>query len=232
MKQTQILMSKTEILENFPFYAEAGRTSRQMLEDAASAVKLRPGDFYFFEGDSCHQIALLGSGSIRVYKQGASGREITLYHVGAGETCILTASCVLAGMTYPACAIAELETEAVVFPAATFRNWVARDERVRQFVFKTLASRMSTVMALVEEIAFNRLDSRLAHYLRQSFANEGRPVRVLHATHEKIAAELGSAREVISRLLKEFERTGAIKLTRGRITLNDAGSLQRYLERS
>lgn len=220
-------MDKVDILARYHFYTDASSAAQQEFEDAAMLAQLQAGDRYFHEGDSCNQIALLGKGSVRVYKTGESGREITLYHVRAGETCILTASCVLAHLNYPASAVAEEDTEAVVFPAGIFRTWVAVDERVRQFVFETLATRMASVLSLVEEITFNKMDRRLAEYLKTKFCNEGRPVRVIQATHEHIAGELGSAREVISRLLKEFEREGAIELARGRILLRDADILQK-----
>ncbi|MFQ5674789.1 MAG: Crp/Fnr family transcriptional regulator [bacterium] len=220
-------MEKIEILKKYRFYTEANPGFQKELEQAASMAQLNAGDFYFLEGGTCTQIALLGKGSIRVYKQGESGRQITLYHVVSGETCILTASCLLSGMNYPASATAESDSTAVVFSAPTFRKWVAADEGIRQFVFETLAIRMANVMSLVEEIVFNRMDQRLAQYLQQRFANERRPLRIIQATHEQIASDLGTAREVISRLLKELERLGAIELTRGRISLGDNEILQR-----
>ncbi len=222
-------MDKSDILQKYCFYAHAPLAARQKFDRAATQVELNPGDFYFHEGDACTHVALVGNGSIRVYKAGESGREITLYHVRAGETCILTASCVLAGMSYPAAAVAESQTDAVIFPAPVFRDWVASMATVRDFVFQTLATRMADLMALVEEITFNKMDKRLAEYLCQRFENEGRPITVLHVTHEQIATELGSAREVVSRLLKEFERLGAIEVARGRIRLRNEATLRQFL---
>lgn len=222
-------MDKSDILQKYSFYADAPLVARQKFDRAATHVSLNPGDFYFHEGDACSHVALVGDGSIRVYKSGESGREITLYHVRAGETCILTASCVLAGMRYPAAAIAESQTEAVIFPAPVFREWIANLEPVRKFVFQTLAARMSQLMALVEEITFNKMDKRLAEYLHRRFDNDGRPIAVVHITHEQIATELGSAREVVSRLLKEFERLGAIEVARGRIRLRNGAALRQFI---
>jgi CRP/FNR family transcriptional regulator len=214
-------MTKTDILRRYAFYREAQESLQKKFAHSATAITLHRGDFYFHEGDSCSQVALLGSGSVRVYKSGESGREITLYHVREGETCILTASCVLAGMRYPAAAIAELPTDAVVFPSVVFRELITEHETVREFVFQSLASRMTDLMTLIEEITFNKMDKRLADNLLLAFHNGGRPINVIHATHEQIAAELGSAREVVSRLLKEFERLGAIEVARGRILLRN-----------
>jgi CRP/FNR family transcriptional regulator len=222
-------MDKIEILNKYPFYCEAGRAIQKEFEDVAVCASLNSGDFYFHEGDICSQIALIGKGSIRVYKSGETGREITLYHVRSGEACILTASCVLAEEPYPATAEIEYQVKAVVFPAAIFRDWISRIGPVRDFVFKTLAKRVAGVMALVEEITFNKMDHRLAEFLLHRFSNKCRPNNVLELTHEQIAAELGSAREVISRLLKEFERLGAINLTRGRIHLIDGKMLNKHV---
>ncbi|RMF61336.1 MAG: Crp/Fnr family transcriptional regulator [Calditrichaeota bacterium] len=220
-------MDKIEILKRYPFYTNTSAAFRRELEEAAVTAQLSQGQYYFHEGDACTQVALVGKGSIRVYKSGESGREITLYHVRSGETCILTASCVLAGMAYPAHGLVESDIEAAVFPAPRFRQWVAKREEVRQFVFETLAARMAEVMALVEEITFNKLDRRLVSYLLKRFANEGRPLKFLHLTHEQIAVELGSAREVISRILKDLERLGALELSRCRIGLKDEQKLRR-----
>lgn len=219
-------MDKQAILKKFAFFEQVPSRLKAEMERTGALAELPKGAFYFHEGDRCTQIALLGEGRIRVYKIGESGRQITLYHVEAGETCILTASCVLAGVEYPASALVETPAKAVAFPAATFRDWVGRYEPVREFVFEILARRMATVMSVVEEIAFNKMDRRLAEYLLRRFDNNGRPLRVLHTTHEQIASELGSAREVISRLLKELERNGAIQLSRERISLRDKRALR------
>ena len=220
-------MDTHDILAQFPFYHSLPARWQQRLAETAKTASLPVGAFYFHEGDACTQIALVGGGDIRVYKSGETGREITLYHVRAGGTCILTASCVLAGKRYPASASVERAAEAVLFPAAEFRQWVAESDQIRKFVFETLASRMSEVMALIEEITFRKMDTRLASFLLERFANNGRPLTTLHLTHEQIAIELGSAREVVSRLLKEFERRGAIAMTRGRLKLQSQSALQK-----
>jgi len=225
-------MEKADILNKFSFYHDAPDAFRRDLLKTAMKASLPQGAFYFHEGDVCSQIALVGKGDIRVYKSTETGREITLYHVREGETCILTASCVLAQVHYPATAKVEQETEAAVFPSDRFRNWVAKRDEVRDFVFGTIAARVAEIMALVEEISFRKMDQRLAEFLLRSFENDGLPRTMLQLTNEQIAIELGSAREVISRLLKEFERVGAVELARGRIRLLSETRLRRYLEQS
>ncbi len=225
-------MRSIDILNQYNFYAQLTANTQKALANTGTHCVLRAGDFFFHEGDACSQVALIGRGDIRVYKSAESGREITLYHVASGETCVLTTTCFLTASTYPASAIAEEETEAILFPAPQVRRWFAEDETLRQFFLETLARRMSHVMALVEEVAFNRMDRRLAERLLRRFAQAGTTTDVLETTHEQLAAELGSAREVISRLLKELERSGAIELARGRIVLRDQAILRRFAEKA
>jgi CRP/FNR family transcriptional regulator, anaerobic regulatory protein len=116
----------------------------------------------------------------------------------------------------------EIETEATVFPGGVMREWVATSEALRNFIFETMATRVVDVMTLVEEIALHKMDSRLAGLLLQRFATH----RVISATHEDIAAELGTVREVVNRLLKEFVRRGAIEVARGHLELRDEAILR------
>lgn len=220
-------MDKIDILNKFRFYHEAASSSQSEFERAASVVSLPIGAFVFHEGDVCRQIALIGDGRVRVFKASETGREINLYHVHTGETCMLSASCLLAGVNYPATAQVEQPIHAVVFPGNVFHNWIGAKDEVRHFIFEAVAMRMTGMMTLVEEIAFGKLHRRLAEFLMHNFFNAGRPLTVLHQTHEQIAAEIGSAREVMSRLLKEFERLGAIELARGRMYLRNENILKK-----
>ena len=216
--------SKREALSKIPFFAEAPGDLQKAVTEAAVVVHLEAGEYFLREGDTCAHFAILVSGKMRVFKLGESGQEITLYHVGAGEACPLNVSCILSDRTVPAMACVEEDVEAVVVPAATFRSWIAEYEPLRRFVFQMFSSRLTEVMSLVEEVAFRRMDQRLARRLEDLLA-EGGSVEI---THADIAADLGTAREVVSRLLKEFERLGAISLSRGRILLRD-GSILRDL---
>ena len=168
-------------------------------------------------GDPCQSFILLARGVLRVYEAGEGGREIVLYRVRAGELCVLTLNNLLAATTYSAGAKAEEDVEVVMMPVTNFQDALARSEAFRTFVISTLSRRMGEVMALVEQVAFQRLDLRLACLLGQLFGqNHGAPLAM---THQALALELGSAREVVSRMLKEFERSGCIRLRRGVIEL-------------
>lgn len=217
--------SKREVLARVPFLNEAPPELVSAILAEAEIVRINAGEFFLREGDACAQFALLASGRMRVYKLGESGHEITLYHVGPGEACPLNVACILSDRPVPAMAMVEEAVEAVVLPARTFRRLVAEHETLRTFVFQTFSNRLAEVMSLVEEVAFRRMDQRLARRLGELLA-EGTDDNI-GITHAELAADLGTAREVVSRLLKEFERLGALQLARGRIVLRDAALLRR-----
>lgn len=210
------------IARSLPFLQPAEPQLLRELMQAGSFTRIPAGRDVFVEGDSVDAIALLISGVVRVYKIGETGREITLYRFGLGESCILTANAILSRQSFPAIATVEQDAEAVLIPAETFRDWVRRYDVWRSFVFDLLSQRLSTVMAIVDDVAFRRMDVRLASFLveRSRFEN---PIRI---THQEIAAELGSSREVISRLLADLSSQGMIGQSRGKIDILDVQSLE------
>lgn len=211
----------TRLVRLLPVLQAAGPQLGRELQQAASYARIPAGRDVFIEGDRAEAIALLLSGVVRVYKIGENGREITLYRFGEGESCILTANAILSQQTFPAIATVEKDAEAVLIPSATFREWVQRYEVWRGFVFDLLSQRLAAVMALVEEVAFRRMDARLAAFLIERSQRQ-RPLRI---THQEIAAELGSSREVITRLLADFASRGLVRTERGAIELLDAEGL-------
>jgi CRP/FNR family transcriptional regulator len=185
-------------------------------------AKIPAGRDVFLEGDRADAIALLISGAVRVYKIGETGREITLYCFGLGESCILTANAILSQRSFPAIATVEEDAEAVMIPADVFRDWVSTYDLWRDFVFDLLSDRLSTVIAVIEEVVFQRMDRRVASWLLSKVQAQN-PVRT---THQEIAADLGSSREVISRILDDFSKTGLIESRRGVIEVLDLGELE------
>jgi len=207
-------MTRDGFLRGFPLFKSAPRDLVASLIAAGRSQAIPAGAHIYSEGDVCQGIAFVLSGEIRVYKIGETGREITLYEIGPGETCILNASCILSGSTYPANAVAATEVSVLLVPSADFRGLVTAHEEMRIFVFSLLSQRLATVMELVEEVAFGRMDHRLMEYLVQK--SDG---NVLESTHQKIANDLGTSREVVSRLLKDLERKQQVRLSRNSITL-------------
>lgn len=207
-------LTKKQFTDVFPIFAKATEKLTADLLSVARFQKFPRNLQVYREGDACADIAFVLSGDIRVYKAGEGGREITLYEIGRGETCILNASCILSNLSYPAQAVAMEEGEMLLIPSNDFRRLVADYEEMRNFVFNILSQRLAEVMALVEEIAFGRMDRRLIDYIVEKSENNR-----LTATHQKIADDLGSSREVVSRLLKDLERKGRITLSRNLIEL-------------
>ena len=191
----------------------------------AQHASIGAGTFLYHEGDGCEQFALVGTGSIRVFKTDKAGNQITLYHMQDGQACLVNMLSLVLERPAMGTAIVEISTEAVLIAATVFRNWIETVKGVRELAFESMAQRLIHVMVLAEELAFRRVDQRLTHLLLDRFSNKRRSLQVLETTHEELARELGTAREVVSRLLKEMERTGAVKITRGRIELSDKSML-------
>ncbi|MCQ3938993.1 MAG: Crp/Fnr family transcriptional regulator [Chloroflexi bacterium] len=210
------------IAASLPFLLQADAKLIDEFKKAAFFARIPAGRDVFLEGDRVEAIALLISGVVRVYKVGETGREITLYRFGNGSSCILTANAILNQTSFPAIATVEEDAEAVMIPADVFREWIQRYDVWRGFVFDLLSQRLSTVMAIVDEIAFQRMDRRVAALLLKR-AGIQNPVRI---THQEIAAELGSSREVISRLLEDFVSEGIVRSGRGVVEVLDFDGLK------
>ena len=186
-----------------------------------AALELPAGSQVFAEHQPCLGFPLLLAGSIRVVKQSASGRELMLYRVAPGGSCIITSSCLLGRSDYNARGIAESPLRLLILPAATFGQLMLEHPPFRDFVFHLFAERIAELMQLVEEVAFTRLDQRLARLLL------GQNSATLAVTHQDLADELGSVREIVSRLLKGFAGQGLVALGREQVTILDRAGLQR-----
>lgn len=205
-----------------PILQRADESLIHELKQHARFARIPAGHDVFVDGDRVDGIALLLSGVVRVYKIGETGREITLYRFGLGESCILSANAIMSQKSFPAIATVEEDAEAVMIPAEVFREWVNKYELWREFVFDLLSERLSTVMTVVDEVVFKRMDRRVASLLLNQAVVQN-PMRV---THQEIAAELGSSREVISRILEDFSREELINSGRGTIEVLDFENLK------
>lgn len=212
----------SHLVSVLPILKQADDGLEREFQREAFFARIPAGRDVFLEGDRVDAIALLVSGVVRVYKIGETGREITLYRFGLGESCILTANAILVQQSFPAIATVEKDAEAVMIPAGTFRDWVRRYDLWRGFVFDLLSQRLSIMLEIVDEVAFQRMDARLANFL----LNRSQVENPLRITHQEIAAELGSSREVISRLLEDFANRGWVQLSRGTVEIPDLESLR------
>jgi CRP/FNR family transcriptional regulator len=189
-----------------------------MLADA-QLVDLPAGTALFGAGSPCRQFPFVLRGSIRVSKVG-EGRELQLYRVGPGESCVLTSSCLMGNSDYPASGTVEADARLVVLSHAAFDVLMARHAPFRQYVFGLFADRLADLMGLVEAVAFHKLDRRVAAAL----LGHGRTVSL---THQQLADEVGSVREIVTRVLRVFADEGSVRLGRGSIEITDAGALRR-----
>lgn len=208
------------ITDHFPELDQLSDESKKILEDGIQITKAPAGTVMFSEGSECRGYVMLLEGNVRVQKTSEDGREIVLYRVEEGESCIMTTTCLISDEEYGAEGIAETDIILATIPPATFNLLLGKSAKFRNFVFEVYAKRMSMLMMLVEEVVFKKLDRRLAQLLLDRKGVQ------FEITHQNIALELGSVREVVSRQLKVFERQGLIKLGRGLIEVLDRGELQ------
>lgn len=209
-------MTKHHILEILP------DALRKEAESRIQVMPLAPGQVVFRAGDHCQGLPLVLSGSIKVQMTGLSGHSIVLYRMGADDICTLSIGCLMTGRGYRAEAVVEEDTLAAMVPRGLFDRLMAQSEDFRHSVMESYGRRLDDLMLLVEEVAFRRMDERLEAWLLAR-ATAG----TIHITHQELAVELGTAREVVSRLLKELERQGKVKLSRGCIVLTDGMAASR-----
>jgi CRP/FNR family transcriptional regulator len=218
-----MLDSKTrdKLLQHYPMLRELPAAQLDDFFSSAASMSVPAGTVMFDENQPCQGFPLLLSGSVRVIKASANGRELQLYRVRPGESCILTSSCLLGHSPYHARGIAEEDTELVALSPATFKKLLSSHEAFRDYIFSLFSERLSDLMQLVSAVAFQKLDQRLAALL----AAKPSPI---HITHQALADELGSVREIVSRLLKSFADQGWIRLGREQIEVTDATALKKF----
>ncbi len=185
------------------------------------AMRFPPGQVLFSAGEQCRGLPLVLEGSIKVQMTGASGHGIVLYRMGADDICTLSIGCLMTGRTYRAEAIVEDEAEAAIIPRGLFDRLMDQSADFRLAIMESYGRRLDELMLLVEEVAFHRMDERLEEWLLAR-ADQGQTI--LSITHQELGVELGTAREVVSRLLKELERQDQVRLARGKIELTGLAS--------
>lgn len=203
----------------FPFFDQLPQRAREDLL-ANSPMRSAPvGTVLFTPGTLCEFFPLVLEGVVRVSKVGAKGRDLPLYRVRPGESCVITTSCLLGDVKYSATGVVEEDLTALAMPQDFFTRYIAEQPAFRGFVFHMFTERMTDLMQVVEEVAFRRLDERLAALLLE----QGNPI---HLTHQRLADELGSVREMISRLLRGFQDRGWVVLRREQIEIVDHDALR------
>ena len=208
-------------LQSFPPLLALESNARDILTKSARIVEAPIGTIGYREGGACGAYVMRLAGQSRVYKMSASGREILLYRVAAGETCVITTTCLLGNSDYPASTVVEEPIRDVIIPAAAFNQLMVDSAVFRRFVMTNYGALISDLIVLLDEVAFHSLDARLAKLLLDAKGE------TISRTHQLIADELGTAREVVSRQLKRFEQKGWVALGRGHIELTNQAALEK-----
>jgi CRP/FNR family transcriptional regulator len=215
-------MSALDWTDRFQGTKALPRPVRDRLLQVAVVREYPKGHQVFGPQNIPDSLIFLYEGTIRVTQTSDNGRDIVLYRIDAGESCVLTTACMLAEEAYNAEGIAETDITVVVLPKLSFDRLVADEPAFRSFVFAAYSRRLIDLLRVVDDVAFGRIDVRLAERLLVLAGGD----REITATHQQIASELGTAREVISRVLNDFQKRGLIAQSRGRIALVDKPKLR------
>jgi CRP/FNR family transcriptional regulator len=211
-----------EWMDGVPVLRELDESTKHMLRESAIRKQIPRGAVLFRPGDQCVHFPLIVAGTVRVQRVTESGREIVLYRVSTNETCILTTASLLSDDTYSAEGVAETDVTAYIVPAERFANLMSVSASFRALVFDGYSRRIATLMSRIEEIVCTRINVRLAERLLALRGTDNR----ISVTQQALAADLGTAREVVGRTLKSFERAGWVRLSRGGAEITDAAALR------
>ncbi|ALI54711.1 Crp/Fnr family transcriptional regulator [Celeribacter marinus] len=217
---------RVDWIDRFMGLSSLDQKLRDRLITQSQVITVPKGTILFGPGKNPENLLLLLEGTVRVQQTSEGGREMVLYRVHAGESCVLTTACMLAYEDYSAEGIAETEVQAAAIPRRVFDDLVATSKSFRTFVFSAYSRRITDLFHVIEEIAFQKVDIRLAQKLVELSDEHA----TLKATHAQLAAELGTAREVISRQLQEFQRRGWVATARGEVKLLDIDALKSLSE--
>lgn len=221
-------LQRAEFSQLFPFIHQAKPDFVEEFFANTRYIELEAGVSICEEGQNCSSLALVMQGTGRVYKLSAGGREVTLYRIQSGQSCVLTASCMMNQDEFPAMAVAETAMRGLLVSPHNVREWFCRDPAWQQFIFSLLSHRLADIISVVEEVAFKRIDVRLAQYFVKYLDKNGQTV--INKTHADLAADLGSSREVVSRILRDFSQRKLIHSGRGSLELLDVSRLAKLAE--
>lgn len=217
-----------EFSEYFPVWDQLEPKHQQKLMAAASHRRVRKGTILHSGEMNCIGVLVIHSGQLRAYSISGEGREVTLYRLFERDICIFSASCVMPNIMFDVLIEAEKDTEVWVIPPGVYRTIGEESAPMANYTNQIIASRFSDVMWTMDQIMWKSFDKRLAAFLVEESVLEG--TRELKVTHEKIANHLGTAREVVTRMLQYFQKEGMVKLTRGTVELTDARRLEQLNE--
>ena len=215
------MTNTTAWVERFPGLSRLKPDIKDLLLSRSEIVEVPQNTIIFGPGKSPENMLFLLDGTVRVQQVSETGHEIVLYRINAGQSCVLTTACLLAYDDYSAEGISETAVAAAAVPRAVFDDLVAQSKDFRDFVFAAFSKRITDLFLMIDEVAFQRLDVRLADKLITLSSGDD----TIATTHQKLSVELGTAREVVSRQLQEFQRRGWIEQARGKVSLTNRTEL-------
>lgn len=204
-------------IEDTAIYQSMESNHQLTLKEKLQSQCLIKGSLLIANQGRCEAIPIVLSGSLRLFCVSETGREMTLHRINEGELCVLAALCAMGGLTYDYSIEAERDSELALIPPDVFIDLVDQSRPFKTYVFQTLAEKLVTALKTLEAINFTSIASRLENYIENNANQEG----IIKTTHEKIAIELGSTREVISRQLSKMASEGLIELSRGKIKIKN-----------
>lgn len=214
----------TERLFQLPYWEQLTEAERELVNRSVRTVTFPKGALVLSSGDCLGLVQVL-RGRLRAYLLSEEGREVTVFRVEEDETCVLSASCVMSQISFETSLVAEEETELLVLGSGAFGKLTEENIHIRCFLYEMAAERFSEVLWVMQQILFMGFDRRLALYLLEQSRRTGKPA--LKLTHEQIARDLGSAREVVTRMLRRFSDEGWVELSRGTVTVADKAGLEK-----
>lgn len=220
-------MEESVLAKAYPFWERLSAQEREKLRQSADLESYRKGEYVHRSDMGCTGAVLVLSGLLRVYIVSEEGREVTLFRIHEGEPCVLAASCLLDAIQFDLIIEAAEDTRAIVIPAGVLRPIMESNPYVGLYMYRQAAERFSDAMWMMQQILFMGADRRVAIFLWDEMAGKGR--KSLAMTHDEIARNIGSAREVVSKVLKYLAEEGAVSLGRGRVELADPEKLRKFL---
>ncbi|QRG66560.1 Crp/Fnr family transcriptional regulator [Brevibacillus choshinensis] len=214
-----------QVRHAFPFFEEV--PDQQWEQSGVQLINLSAQPAVIGEGHLFEHASFVLRGCVRIYKISSAGKELTLYRVRKGEFCVIMIASILGETGYEAIAEIEEETELLVLPVRLFREWMQDYKGLSSFIYRMFIKRMVSVAGLAEDMAFQSMDHRVAQWLLKKAKDHADAP--LYVTHDSISKDLGTAREVISKVLKGFERRGWIRMARGKVYISQRAELERLI---
>ena len=217
-----------DLAEYLPFLPKLSSQQQRQLSDSVEPMEAKAGSIVHNGSLDCLGLLIIRSGQLRVYTLSSEGREVTLYRLFDHDICLFSASCVMPDIQFEVIIEAEKDTKMWVIPSCLFKDLMEQSAAVANYANQLISSRFSEVMWLMEQIMWKSFDKRLAGFLLEESGLEGS--RNLKMTHERIANHLGTAREVVTRMLRYFQSEGMVRLSRGEITITDEKALRKLVD--